>query len=95
MSILVLVRHGESQWNLGKPLYWVGRYSPERKGREEAHQAGEKLRGMHFDVGFTSVLQRAIATMDIILDVIGQKDLPLHRDQALNERLLWRSARAE
>src|ERR1041385_3609836 len=86
MSILVLVRHGESQWNLENRFTgWVDIPLSE-KGREEAHQAGEKLRGNHFDVGFTSVLQRAITTMDIILDVIGQKDLPLHRDQALNER---------
>jgi len=86
MSILVLVRHGESQWNLENRFTgWVDIPLSE-KGREEAHQAGEKLRGNHFDVGFTSVLQRAIMTMDIILDVIDQKDLPIHRDQALNER---------
>src|SRR5258708_3541870 len=86
MTTLVLVRHGESQWNLENRFTgWVDiPLSP--KGIEEARQAGEKLRGMHFDKGFTSVLQRAISTMDIILEVIGQKDLPVERDQALNER---------
>ena len=86
MSTLVLVRHGESQWNLENRFTgWVD-IALSEKGREEARQAGEKLQGMHFDKGFTSVLQRAIATMDIILEVIGQKDLPIERDQALNER---------
>ena len=86
MSILVLVRHGESQWNLENRFTgWVDIPLSER-GQEEARQAGEKLRGKHFDKGFTSVLQRAISTMDIILDVIGQKDLPIERNQALNER---------
>src|SRR5258708_26361533 len=85
MSILVLVRHGESQWNLENRFTgWVDIPLSER-GQEEARQAGEKLRGKHFDKGFTSVLQRAISTMDIILDVIGQKYLPIDRNQALNE----------
>jgi 2,3-bisphosphoglycerate-dependent phosphoglycerate mutase len=86
MTTLVLVRHGESQWNLENRFTgWVDIPLSEH-GMEEAHSAGEKLRGMHFDVGFTSVLQRAIKTMEIILDVIDQKDLPIQRDQALNER---------
>jgi len=86
MGILVLVRHGESQWNLENRFTgWVD-VDLTDKGREEAHQAGEKLRGKHFDKGFTSVLKRAIITMDIILDVIGQKDLPIERNEALNER---------
>src|SRR5258706_7946798 len=85
MAILVLVRHGESQWNLENRFTgWVDVPLSE-KGREEARQAGEKLRDKHFDKGFTSVLQRAIVTMDIILEVIGQKDLPIERNQALNE----------
>jgi 2,3-bisphosphoglycerate-dependent phosphoglycerate mutase len=86
MSILVLVRHGESQWNLENRFTgWVDIPLSEH-GQEEAHQAGEKLVGKHFDKGFTSVLQRAITTMDVILDVIGQKELPIERNQALNER---------
>src|SRR5437764_11035946 len=86
MALLVLVRHGESQWNLENRFTgWVDIPLSER-GRQEAREAGEKLRSVHFDKGFTSVLQRAIATLEIILDVTGQKDLPVERDQALNER---------
>ena len=87
MAKLVLVRHGESQWNLENRFTgWVDVPLSER-GMAEAHAAGEKLRGYHFDKGFTSVLQRAIKTMDIILEVIDQKTLPLERNQALNERM--------
>ncbi len=86
MSTLVLVRHGESQWNLENRFTGWTDVPLSEKGREEARQAGEKLRGYHFDKGFTSVLQRAIATMDIMLKVIGQEKLPIERDQALNER---------
>src|SRR5579864_1054046 len=86
MALLVLVRHGESQWNLENRFTgWIDIPLSER-GRQEAREAGEKLRGIHFDKGFTSVLQRAIATLEIILEVTGQKDLPIERDQALNER---------
>jgi 2,3-bisphosphoglycerate-dependent phosphoglycerate mutase len=86
MAILVLVRHGESQWNLENRFTgWVD-VPLSDKGREEARQAGEKLRDKHFDKGFTSVLQRAILTMDTILEVIGQKDLPIERSEKLNER---------
>jgi 2,3-bisphosphoglycerate-dependent phosphoglycerate mutase len=86
MATLVLVRHGESQWNLENRFTgWVD-VDLSDKGREEAHKAGEKLKGYKFDKGYTSVLKRAINTLDIILDVIGQKDLPIERDQALNER---------
>ncbi|MEP7289055.1 MAG: 2,3-diphosphoglycerate-dependent phosphoglycerate mutase [Chloroflexota bacterium] len=86
MSILVLVRHGESQWNLENRFTGWKDVPLSDKGREEAHKAGEKLHDYHFDQGFTSVLQRAISTMDIMLEVIGQQDLPIERDQALNER---------
>ncbi len=86
MSTLMLVRHGESQWNLENRFTgWVDIPLSER-GIEEARQAGEKLRGYHFDMAFTSVLQRAIRTLEIILEVTGQTDLPVVRNQALNER---------
>jgi 2,3-bisphosphoglycerate-dependent phosphoglycerate mutase len=88
MAFLVLLRHGESQWNLENRFTgWVDvPLSP--KGEEEARQAGEKLKaaGIGFDLAFTSVLQRAIRTLEITLDVLGQSDLPLEKDQALNER---------
>lgn len=88
MGQLVLLRHGESQWNLENRFTgWVDvPLSP--KGEEEARQAGEKLKaaGVRFDMVFTSVLQRAIHTMDITLDVLGQRNIPVEKDQALNER---------
>jgi len=88
MAHLVLLRHGESQWNLENRFTgWVDvPLSP--KGETEAHQAGEKLKaaGIRFDVAFTSVLQRAIRTLEMALDVLGQKDLSVEKDQALNER---------
>ena len=88
MGTLVLLRHGESQWNLENRFTgWVDvPLSP--KGEEEARQAGEKLKaaGIRFDLAFTSVLQRAIRTMDIVLEVLGQNNIPVEKDQALNER---------
>jgi 2,3-bisphosphoglycerate-dependent phosphoglycerate mutase len=55
-------------------------------GEEEARRAGELLKGYHFDHAFTSALVRAQETLRIILEVTGQTDLPIERDQALNER---------
>jgi len=86
MALLVLVRHGESQWNLENRFTgWVD-VPLTVTGRREAQRAGELLRGMRFDRAFTSVLQRATETLDIILRVIGQTDLPIELDAALNER---------
>jgi 2,3-bisphosphoglycerate-dependent phosphoglycerate mutase len=86
MALLVLLRHGESQWNLENRFTgWIDVPLTER-GRDEARRAGEKLRGIRFDRAFTSVLQRAIETLDIVLRVLNQTDLPIERDQALNER---------
>ena len=86
MPHLVLLRHGESQWNLENRFTgWVDiPLSP--NGVMEANQAGEKLKGYKFDKGYTSVLRRAINTMDIVLNCINQKNLPIERDKALNER---------
>src|SRR6266568_2324227 len=87
MPLMVLVRHGESQWNLENRFTgWVDIPLSER-GREEARQAGEKLKGYQFDKAYTSVLQRAIETLKIILEVTAQTNLPVEKDQALNERL--------
>ncbi len=87
MARLVLLRHGESQWNLENRFTgWVDvPLSP--KGEEEARAAGAKLATMRFDCAFASVLKRAIDTLTIVLEVIGQKDIPIEKDQALNERL--------
>jgi 2,3-bisphosphoglycerate-dependent phosphoglycerate mutase len=85
---LVLVRHGQSEWNL-KNLFTGWRdVDLSEQGHAEARTAGEKLkaRGMKFDVAFTSALQRAQKTCQYILDAVGQSDLTTIRDQALNER---------
>ena len=87
MKHVVLIRHGESQWNLENRFTgWVDvPLSP--KGEQEAREAGEKLRAFRFDHAFTSVLTRAIRTLEIVLDVIGQSGLPVEQHQALNERM--------
>jgi 2,3-bisphosphoglycerate-dependent phosphoglycerate mutase len=85
---LVLVRHGQSEWNL-KNLFTGWRdVDLTDLGREEARTGAEKLaaRGLKFDIAFTSALQRAQKTCQIILDTVGQPDLQTIRDQALNER---------
>ena len=86
--LLVLVRHGQSEWNL-KNLFTGWRdvdLSPQ--GIEEAHAAGKvlKQRGLTFGICFTSALIRAHRTLDIMLEELGQVGLPIERDQALNER---------
>lgn len=86
MSRLTLVRHGESQWNLENRFTgWVDvDLSP--KGESEAKAVGSILKNIPVDVLFTSVLTRAIRTADISLAEAGITGLPVHRDQALNER---------
>ena len=86
--ILVLVRHGQSEWNL-KNLF-TGWKDPglTEKGIAEAKSAGQKLkaRGLKFDIAYTSVLSRAQHTLDLMLKELGQEGLEIKRDQALNER---------
>ena len=86
MAKLVLIRHGESQWNLENRFTGWTDVPLTDKGREEARRGGLRLRGIRFDKAFTSVLQRAIETLEIVLKVIGQEAIPVERDQALNER---------
>ena len=86
MGTLALVRHGQSKWNLENRFTgWVDVPLTDA-GREEARRAGDILKGLRFDRAFTSVLQRAKETLRIIQDVIGQRDLPVESDAALNER---------
>jgi len=86
--LLVLTRHGESEWNL-KNLF-TGWKDPglTEKGIEEAKTAGRGLKalGLSFDVAYTSALTRAQHTLKLILGEIGQPDLPTIRDWRLNER---------
>jgi 2,3-bisphosphoglycerate-dependent phosphoglycerate mutase len=86
--LLVLVRHGQSEWNL-KNLFTGWRdidLSPQ--GVNEAKAAAQKLKakGLTFGVCFTSALTRAQKTLDLMLAELGQTGLPVTRDQALNER---------
>jgi 2,3-bisphosphoglycerate-dependent phosphoglycerate mutase len=88
MSTLVLLRHGESDWNRENRFTgWVDVPLSEF-GKEEARAAGRLLadEGYGFDVVFTSVLTRAIQSADIALEELGQLWLPVHRSWRLNER---------
>ena len=86
MAKLVIVRHGQSQWNLENRFTgWVD-VDLSDKGVEEANSAGEKLKGYTFDAAFSSVLKRANRTLDIILENIGHFNLQVEKNQALNER---------
>jgi 2,3-bisphosphoglycerate-dependent phosphoglycerate mutase len=87
MARMVLLRHGESQWNLENRFTgWVDiPLSP--KGEEEARTAGVKLAHLRFDCAFVSVLKRAIDTLTIVLETIKQTEIPIEKDQALNERM--------
>ena len=86
MPLLVLIRHGESQWNLENRFTGWTDVPRTEKGREEARRAGEKIRALRFDKAYTSVLKRAIDTLDIVLQTIGQVGMPVSYDKALNER---------
>ena len=86
--LLVLVRHGQSDWNL-KNLF-TGWKDPDLspKGVEEAQEAGRRLKamGLAFDTAYTSALTRAQNTLTLLLGELGQQGLETTRDQALNER---------
>jgi 2,3-bisphosphoglycerate-dependent phosphoglycerate mutase len=87
-NVLVLVRHGESEWN--KLNLFTGWKNPglTEKGIAEAKAAGRALKaeGFKFDVAFTSDLARAQQTLALILEELGQVGLATHQDQKLNER---------
>jgi len=87
MSDLILLRHGQSQWNLENRFTgWVD-VPLSAKGEEEARAAGEKLRGRRVDKLYTSVLKRAIDTATLALATAGIEAAATERDAALNERM--------
>ncbi len=88
MHKLVLMRHGQSQWNLENRFTGWTDVDLTEKGREEAKKAGELLRaeGYTFDLAFTSVLKRAIRTLWITLDELDLMWIPVTRSWRLNER---------
>jgi 2,3-bisphosphoglycerate-dependent phosphoglycerate mutase len=86
--LLVLVRHGQSDWNL-KNLFTGWRdVGLTEKGIAEARAAGKRLKaqGLRFDVAFTSALVRAQRTLDLVLEEMGEANITIFKDQALNER---------
>ena len=88
MSKLILIRHGQSEWN--ELNLFTGWKNPglTKKGEKEATDAGKLLRekGIIFDIAFTSALKRAQDTLTIILEEIDQTSLKIIKDQSLNER---------
>lgn len=88
MYKLVLMRHGESQWNLENRFTGWTDVDLTDLGREQARKAGQMLKdqGYEFDIAFTSVLKRAIRTLWIALDAMDTMYLPVHHNWRLNER---------
>lgn len=88
MYKLVLLRHGQSEWNLSNRFTGWTDVGLTDQGRAEAHSAGTLLRegGYRFDVAYTSVLRRAIQTLWITLEELAQEWIPVHRSWKLNER---------
>lgn len=85
---LVLVRHGESEWNKENRFTGWTDVELSEKGRAEAQEAGQLLKkeGFSFDFAYTSVLKRAIHTLWNILDQVNQQWLPVEKSWKLNER---------
>jgi 2,3-bisphosphoglycerate-dependent phosphoglycerate mutase len=86
MGTLVLIRHGQSQWNLENRFTGWSDVPLTKRGEEDAVKTAETIRDFRFDLGYTSRLQRAKKTLDIIMDVLGRNDMPIVEDSALNER---------
>jgi 2,3-bisphosphoglycerate-dependent phosphoglycerate mutase len=88
MSKLILLRHGQSAWNLENRFTgWID-IDLTPQGMTEAREAGQKIKvaNIHIDEAFTSVLKRAIDTLTLCLHSCGQENVPVSYDQALNER---------
>lgn len=88
MHKLVLIRHGESTWNKDNRFTGWTDVDLSEKGVQEAIDAGVVLKneGFAFDLAYTSVLQRAIKTLNVVLDQMGQIWIPVERSWRLNER---------
>jgi len=86
MSILVLVRHGQSEWNLENRFTGDVDVDLTEQGRKEARITGEKIKGILFTAAFTSALKRAQETLAIIQEQIGQPAMKVYESAALNER---------
>src|SRR5256885_12995332 len=86
--LLVLVRHGESEWNLTNLFTGWKDVDLTENGVKEARNAGRKLKaqGIRFDIAFTSALKRAQRTLDLVLEEMGQTNIPIIKNLAANER---------
>lgn len=88
MATLVLLRHGQSEWNEANRFNgWIDTYLSET-GKKQAEQAGRQLAetGLRFDAAYSSVLSRTIMTINRLLDEMGQSYIPLTKSWRLNER---------
>ena len=88
MNNLILVRHGQSQWNKEKRFTGWADISLTELGKSEAGRAGQLIKELNieFDTYFTSVQKRAIHTLEIILDILNKKNSEIKKDWELNER---------
>lgn len=86
MGVLVLIRHGQSQWNLENRFAGWTDIPLTDRGRDDAVKAAQALSAYRFDRAFTSKLVRGSETLDIILKTIRQPGIPIEADTALNER---------
>ncbi|MFW5798275.1 MAG: 2,3-bisphosphoglycerate-dependent phosphoglycerate mutase [Planctomycetota bacterium] len=86
MGTLILLRHGQSQWNLENRFTGWTDVDLSEQGRREARQAGRLIKRYRIDRAFCSVLIRAKHTLDLALEEAGQAGIPVEYDQALNER---------
>ena len=88
MIKLVLVRHGQSLWNLENRFTGWTDVELSEQGIEEAKEAGKLLReeGYHFDIAYTSLLKRANDTLTYILEELNEKNIPIEYSYRLNDR---------
>ena len=86
MGQLILLRHGQSQWNLENRFTGWTDVPLSEQGRKDAAASGRALKGMEFDEAFVSDLARAQDTLSIVLNAMGHKEIPITKDKALNER---------
>jgi 2,3-bisphosphoglycerate-dependent phosphoglycerate mutase len=88
MSQLIILRHGQSLWNLENKFTGWTNIELSSNGIKEAIEAGQKIKetGIDIDVAFTSVLKRAKDSLDIILNVLDKNRIPVYKSWRLNER---------
>jgi 2,3-bisphosphoglycerate-dependent phosphoglycerate mutase len=87
MALLTLIRHGQSVYNLQNRFTGNVDVELTTLGEQEAHLAGQKLKGFRFGIAYTSMLKRAWETLRIVLEEIQQTDIEIIKDAALNERM--------